>query len=216
MTQDNIPVCQGPDPKPKKPNFEIPPLACDTHAHIFGPESKYDYSPRRGYTPPDASLEDYLRLHAMLGMERGVLTQPSVYGVDNTAMLDAVAREPDRLRAVAAVDATVSDGGLQCCVRSCQYHAPCAVESKSNTGAGGHTGRSVSTAGADRAIDLGCAENDWRQCVVIDCRSLDAVQHNSGFIEYNRKAQRTQRKYFAVIPASAGMTVCKHHDLDGC
>lgn len=113
MTQDSIPVCQGPDPDPKKPSFEIPPLACDTHAHIFGPESKYDYSPRRGYTPPDASLEDFLRLHAVLGMERGVLTQPSVYGTDNSAMLDAVAREPDRLRAVAAVDETVTDAELE-------------------------------------------------------------------------------------------------------
>lgn len=113
MTQDSIPVCQGPDPKPKNPNFEIPPLACDTHAHIFGPESKYDYSPRRGYTPPDASLEDFLHLHEVLGMERGVLTQPSVYGTDNTAMLDAVAREPDRLRAVAAVGESVSDAELE-------------------------------------------------------------------------------------------------------
>ncbi len=41
-----------------------------------------------------------------------MLTQPSVYGIDNRRMLDAVAAAPERLRAVAAVDATVSDAEL--------------------------------------------------------------------------------------------------------
>ena len=113
MSQDTIPVCQGPDPEPRTPKFTPPPGSCDTHAHIFGPAEKYVYSPKRGYTPPDASIEAYLALHGVLGMERGVLTQPSVYGTDNSAMLDAVALYPDRLRAVAAVDAEVSDGELE-------------------------------------------------------------------------------------------------------
>jgi predicted TIM-barrel fold metal-dependent hydrolase len=37
-----------------------------------------------------------------LGMERGVLVQPSVYGTDNQAMLDAMAGKP-RLRGIAVV-----------------------------------------------------------------------------------------------------------------
>ena len=113
MSEDSIPVCQGPDPKPTKPKFTPPPGACDTHAHIFGPESKYAYSPKRGYTPPDALLPAYLELHRILGIERGVLTQPSVYGTDNTAMLDVVAQHPDRMRAVASVDEDVSDAELE-------------------------------------------------------------------------------------------------------
>ena len=104
--------CPPPDPHPKAPRFKLPPGAWDTHGHIFGPESKYAYSPRRGYTPPDATLAAYESLHRTLGVERGVLTQPSVYGVDNTAMLDAMARSRGRLMGVASVDKDVSDKEL--------------------------------------------------------------------------------------------------------
>ena len=66
----------------------------------------------RGYTPPEAPYEAWRRLHGVLGVTRGVLTQPSVYGTDNTAMLDAVALDPVNLRAVAAVDAGIGDAAL--------------------------------------------------------------------------------------------------------
>ena len=98
--------------RPRAPRFELPPGAWDTHGHIFGPESKYAYSPRRGYTPPDASLDAYETLHRTLGVARGVLTQPSVYGVDNTAMFDAMARSGGRLMGVASVDKEVSEAEL--------------------------------------------------------------------------------------------------------
>ncbi len=104
--------CPPPDPHPRAPRFKLPPGAWDTHGHIFGPESKYAYSPKRGYTPPDASLEAFEALHRTLGVERGVLTQPSVYGVDNTAMLDAMARSRGRLMGVASVDKDVSEEEL--------------------------------------------------------------------------------------------------------
>lgn len=113
MADTAIPVCPGPDADPRPPRFEMPDGACDTHAHVFGPEAAYPYSPSRGYTPPDASFEAYSHLHATLGIARGVLTQPSVYGTDNRAMLDAMARAPDRLRGVAAVDADVGDDELE-------------------------------------------------------------------------------------------------------
>jgi 2-pyrone-4,6-dicarboxylate lactonase len=109
----HAPPCAPPDPNPKKPTLAAPAGTCDTHAHVFGPQSRYAYSPARGYTPPDAPYEAYRALHAALGVERGVLTQPSVYGTDNTAMLDAVARDPENLRAVAAVGADVTDAALQ-------------------------------------------------------------------------------------------------------
>ncbi len=104
--------CPPPDPRPRAPRFELPAGAWDTHGHIFGPESKYAYSPRRGYTPPDALLDAYETLHRTLGVARGVLTQPSVYGVDNTAMLDAMARSGGRLMGVASVDKEVSEAEL--------------------------------------------------------------------------------------------------------
>jgi 2-pyrone-4,6-dicarboxylate lactonase len=107
-----IPFCAAPDPNPHAPRLTPPPNACDTHAHLFGPAASYPYQANRGYTPPDATDAAYVALHRVLGMTRGVLTQPSVYGIDNRCMLDAVARHPDRLRAVATVDDGVTDAAL--------------------------------------------------------------------------------------------------------
>lgn len=114
MGDDPYPLCQAPDPNPTSVTFDVPVGAVDCHAHIFGPESRYPYSSARGYTPPDASLETYLGLHQTLGgIERAVLTQPSVYGVDNSCMMDAVDKMGDRFRAVVAVGEGVTDRELE-------------------------------------------------------------------------------------------------------
>ena len=84
------PECAGPDFNPRAPKRGLPRRSCDTHAHIMGPKARYDYSPARIYTPPDCLLTDYLHMLDTLGVERAVLVQPSVYGTDNTAMLDAM------------------------------------------------------------------------------------------------------------------------------
>ena len=107
------PLCAGPDPAPRRPKVRLPPLACDCHAHIAGPKSVYPYSPRRIYTPPDALLPAYLGMLGVLGVERAVLIQPSVYGTDNRAMLDAMAKAGDRFRGVAVVDDAVPDAELE-------------------------------------------------------------------------------------------------------
>lgn len=113
MTEDRYPLCQGPDPDPTPASFSLPEGTIDCHAHIFGPVQKYPLSPARGYTPPDASLESFLALHKTLGgIERAVLTQPSVYGTDNRCMLDAVAKMDGKFLAVVAVDADVSEKEL--------------------------------------------------------------------------------------------------------
>ncbi len=82
----------------------------DCHTHVF--DSRYPLAPDRGYNPPDSTLDDMLAMHAQLGIERVVFTQPSVYGSDNSAILDAMAQIPDRARAVVALPATVSDEEL--------------------------------------------------------------------------------------------------------
>ena len=112
MTDSDIPSCPPPDPNPARPKLIAPPGAIDCHAHVFGPESQYAYSPARGYTPPDAALETYLQVLDTLGIERAVLTQPSVYGTDNSAMLDAMARHPGRVLGVVAVDGPITDAEL--------------------------------------------------------------------------------------------------------
>ena len=105
-------LCAAPDPRPRKPRTVFPPLSCDCHAHILGPKSDYDYAPERIYTPPDALLPDYLEMLATVGMERAVLVQPSVYGSDNTVMIEALADAGPRCRGVAVVDEAVSDDEL--------------------------------------------------------------------------------------------------------
>jgi 2-pyrone-4,6-dicarboxylate lactonase len=101
---DSIPVCAPFDPAPRAPSFTVPRGACDGHAHVCGPASRYPYWPQRIYTPPDALPSAYRHMLDTLGVERAVLVQPSVYGTDNRAMLDALAADRQRLRGVAVVD----------------------------------------------------------------------------------------------------------------
>ena len=111
MSQPTIPACPGPL-EPVRPKIPTPPKACDTHAHVFGPGSRFPYAETRSYTPPDAPLQKYLHMLDTLGVERAVLVQPSVYGTDNTAMLDAMKAAGGRLRGVAVVAEDVSDEEL--------------------------------------------------------------------------------------------------------
>jgi predicted TIM-barrel fold metal-dependent hydrolase len=98
---------------PKKPDVVTPPQACDTHFHLFGPTSRFPYSDGRAYTPPEAPLEALLAMHARLGFERGVAVQGNAHGTDNTVLLDALKREPKRLRAIAIVKDTTPRAELK-------------------------------------------------------------------------------------------------------
>jgi predicted TIM-barrel fold metal-dependent hydrolase len=106
--------CLPPDRNPRKPRLALPKGSIDTHVHIFEP--RYPLSPARGYNPPPSTLADLRHLHATLGIERVVFTQPSVYGIDNSAILDGMAalnkEKPNRARAVVALDMSVSDKAL--------------------------------------------------------------------------------------------------------
>ena len=105
--------------------------------HICGPESKYDYSVRRIYTPPDALLPDYLCLAEMLGLSRVVFVQPSVYGVDNSAMVDAMKDCPLEKRGVVVVVDTVAEAELdalhQAGVRGIRFNIVDVASSRTQT-----------------------------------------------------------------------------------
>jgi Amidohydrolase len=107
-----IPACLPPRDA-SRPKVPLPPNACDTHAHVFGPAERFRYADDRSYTPPDAPLEKYLDMLDSIGFARGVLVQGSAHGRDNSAMLDALAHRPDRLRGVAVADADVSPDDLR-------------------------------------------------------------------------------------------------------
>jgi 2-pyrone-4,6-dicarboxylate lactonase len=105
---DSTPTCAPHDPAPRAPTTAVPRDACDCHAHVCGPPSRYPYAPDRIYTPPDATMPDYRHLLDVLGVGRAVLVQPSVYGTDNRALLDALDTDPERLRGVAVVDGDIA------------------------------------------------------------------------------------------------------------
>jgi predicted TIM-barrel fold metal-dependent hydrolase len=106
----DIPACLPPDRSPRQASLDLPPGAVDCHTHVF--DSRYPLSPARGYTPPDSTLDDMLHMHRQIGIARVVFTQPSIYGTDNSAILDAMAQIPDAARAVVALDMSVSDEEL--------------------------------------------------------------------------------------------------------
>jgi predicted TIM-barrel fold metal-dependent hydrolase len=113
LDDDDAPLCQGPDPKPHPPGFALPPGATDCHAHVIGPFPLFGLQEDRSYTPPEAPLAAYRALLDTLGLERGVVVQPSVFGTDNACTLDALAKHRNRLRGIAVVDPTVSDETLE-------------------------------------------------------------------------------------------------------
>jgi predicted TIM-barrel fold metal-dependent hydrolase len=102
-TEAEAPRCAPPDPVPHPPKAAFPPLACDCHAHICGPQATYGYIPERIYTPPDALLPAYRHLLATLGCGRAVLVQPSFHGSDNRAMLAAMRQAGENVRGVAVL-----------------------------------------------------------------------------------------------------------------
>src|SRR6476619_591290 len=101
-----IPACPPPR-APSRPKIPLPARACDTHAHVFGPATRFPYAADRSYTPPAAPLENYLAMLDTLGFARGALVQGSAHGHDNAAMLAALEREPKRLRGVAVANTDV-------------------------------------------------------------------------------------------------------------
>ena len=111
--EQDIPICTPPDPHPRTPKFEFPPLACDCHAHICGPQNVYRYIPERIYSPPDALLPEYGRVLDALGCSRAVLVQPSFYGTDNSAMLAAMKIAGPAFRGVAVIAETATPRELE-------------------------------------------------------------------------------------------------------
>jgi predicted TIM-barrel fold metal-dependent hydrolase len=96
---------------PSIPAVPVPVGTCDTHIHVFDPD-RYPYAQTRSYTPPPATQAQWRQVMARLGVGRVVVVQPSCYGTDNAAMLDALGRlGPDHARGIAVLeDATFRDG----------------------------------------------------------------------------------------------------------
>jgi 2-pyrone-4,6-dicarboxylate lactonase len=102
-----------PDRNTRPPRFKLPAGACDTHLHVYGPFDRYPLSPDRHYDPaPDCTLDDYLKVHRTLGLERAVIVTGSANGTNNQITLDTLARMNGSFKAIALLGADVSDAEL--------------------------------------------------------------------------------------------------------
>ena len=104
--------CLGPLPEPAVAFSDVPSQACDSHAHTFGPYERFPLAGDRSYTPPENPPARFIAHLDRMGFERGVVVTASVYGVDNSALADALRRYPSRLRGVAVLAADTSDAEL--------------------------------------------------------------------------------------------------------
>src|SRR5262245_42298683 len=94
-----------------KPRSQAPTNATDCHHHIYN--SRFPVDPKATLRPPDALVEDYRALQRRLGTTRNVIVQPSTYGVDNRAQLEALAAFGRNARMVAVVNDAVSTDELK-------------------------------------------------------------------------------------------------------
>lgn len=101
------------NPQPTAPIVALPPLACDSHVHVFGPGVRFPYSPSRGFTPVDAPKEALFALHGLLGIGRCVIVQSLVHGFNNSVVEDAISAGGGNYLGVALVPVNVADGELE-------------------------------------------------------------------------------------------------------
>lgn len=160
--QQQPPLCLAPLPDMDAATFDIPPGACDTHAHVVAADSSaYPLVPERTYTPPPAPESAYLGMLRQTGMSRGVLVQISVYGTDNRYMLEVLRRHPEQLRGVGVVAPDVSDQELEA------MHAAGVRGLRINVLFGGGIGFDAMETLAHRIAGLG-----WHMQFLMDARQL--------------------------------------------
>lgn len=109
MDKDYLPF----HPQPSKPTFSVPAGAVDAHCHVFGPGEQFPYSPKRKYTPCDASKHQLFALRDHLGFSRNVIVQASCHGTDNAALIDALEYAGELARGVAVVSPDITEQELQ-------------------------------------------------------------------------------------------------------
>jgi 2-pyrone-4,6-dicarboxylate lactonase len=106
------PGCLPPAPLSRTPRALFPEDACDCHFHVFAEAQRFPFARVRSYTPPPCDYSAYRSVADALGLHRGVIVQPSVYGTDNRLLVETLRSHPDRLRAVAVLDASAADSEI--------------------------------------------------------------------------------------------------------
>jgi 2-pyrone-4,6-dicarboxylate lactonase len=154
--------CLPPPKTFRASTYEVPRLACDTHAHVVATdEVAYPLVANRSYTPVPAPEEDYLAMLDATGMDRGVLVQISVYGTDNRYMLEVLRRHSDRLRGIGVVSPEVSEQELTA------MHEAGVRGLRLNVLYGGGVGLDAAQTLAAKIADMG-----WHLQLLLDARQL--------------------------------------------
>lgn len=155
------PLCAPANDEVSPPDFDVPFGAVDTHAHVISGDPDHPMVDARSYTPPPAPEDRYLAMLDALGMTYGVLVQISVYGTDNRCMLDALQRNPNRLRGVAVVSPDITERELE------TLHEAGVRGLRINVLFGGGTGFAAMETLAHRIKHLG-----WHMQFLMDVRDL--------------------------------------------
>src|SRR6516225_5951400 len=86
--------------------FVVPKRACDCHVHVFDP-GRFPFAASRTYTPESATAAQLLAMHRALHISRVVIVQPSVYGTDNSCILDAMQQYGPKARGIGVLPSEV-------------------------------------------------------------------------------------------------------------
>ena len=89
-----------PDPHPRAPRQPPPARAWDCHIHLFGPQADFPFDASSPYVSDDALPEDYLRMQAVLGMQRAVIVSAGGYGASSRHLESVLNRFGDRFRGI--------------------------------------------------------------------------------------------------------------------
>ncbi len=87
--------------------------SCDTHNHVFGPFERFPLDFPPDYPIPLAPIQKYLQMLDTVGLDRGVLIQPSQQDCSMDILLDALRIGGDRLRGVGAARAEITEQRMQ-------------------------------------------------------------------------------------------------------
>jgi 2-pyrone-4,6-dicarboxylate lactonase len=98
----------------RPPAEPLPPMSCDCHLHVFGDPAKYrDSNPNPIHKTREANWNDALRMHNIVGFDRGVLVQPANYRTDHTYLVEALSRLPRKAyRGIGIMDHNMDDSEL--------------------------------------------------------------------------------------------------------
>lgn len=88
-----------------RPLARMPPGSWDSHMHVLDAD-RYPLCPTAVYKPTKHTVSQAVAFEASVGASNIVLVQPSIYGNDNSCLLDALrVLGPTRARGVVAFDA---------------------------------------------------------------------------------------------------------------